>query len=381
MNFDMTTEITEIQRTVRKFSQKEIAKAQEQMDSDHEFPYACWEEWSAMGMAGIQLPDEYGGVNQGSLAYIIAMEEVARVSQTFALIWQVHVLGGNMINRLGTKEQKDKWLPRFASGEILGAFGLTEPNAGSDAAGIRTHAERRDGGWVINGNKIFISNAGTRISDGLIVMAVTGTKDSGRKAISCFIIPRDTPGFELGQSFTKMAWHGMDNRELVFTDCWIPESNLLGVDGAGLKQALFTLNLGRIVFGALSVGLIQACLDESLVYAKGRKQFGAPLSSFQLIQAKLADMAIHAEAVRRFTHYVAWQHENNLECHSEAAMLKTLGTELATKATLDAFQIHGGYGFMLEYKVNRFFRESKILEIGEGTNEMMRLLIARHLGC
>lgn len=381
MNFEMSPEQAELQRMTRDFARNEIAKAQEQMDRDHDFPYECWRQWCDLGMGGIMLPEEYGGSDLDSLSYIIAMEEVATVSQTFALIWQVHILVSNMYKLLGTEQQKREWLPRFAKGEILGAFCLTEPGAGSDAGGISTKAERRGGQWILNGNKIFISNAGTRISDGLVVMAVTGTRDSGRKSLSCFIVPRDAPGFELGQSFTKMAWHGMDNRELVFNDCRIPEGNLLGAEGAGLRQALGALNLGRIVFGALGASLTRACLEECLTYAKDRRQFGQPISSFQLIQAKLADMATHAEAVRRFVHYVAWMHSQGMDCHTEAAMVKTLGSELATKATLDAFQIHGGYGFMHEFKVNRFFRESKMLEIGEGTNEVQRLLIARALGC
>ncbi|WP_431854275.1 acyl-CoA dehydrogenase family protein [Azospirillum sp.] len=381
MDFDMSPEQVELQRMVRDFARNEIAKAQEQMDRDHDFPYDCWRQWCELGMGGIMLPEEYGGSDLDSLSYIIAMEEVATVSQTFALIWQVHILVSNMYKLLGTEQQKREWLPRFASGEILGAFCLTEPGAGSDAGGIATKAERRDGQWILNGNKIFISNAGTKISDGLVVMAVTGVRESGRKALSCFIVPRDAPGFELGQSFTKMAWHGMDNRELVFSDCRIPEANLLGAEGAGLRQALGALNLGRIVFGALGASLVRACLEESLTYAKDRRQFGQPISSFQLIQAKLADMATHAEAVRRFTHYVAWMHSQGMDCHTEAAMVKTMGSELATRAALDAFQIHGGYGFMHEFKVNRLFRESKMLEIGEGTNEVQRLLIARALGC
>lgn len=375
------SETIELQRMVRAFAEKEISKAQEKMDESHDFPYDCWQKWSELGMAGILVPEEYGGVELDPFSYIVAMEEVARVSQTFALIWQVHVLVGNMYNLLGNDDQKDTWLRKFATGEILGAFGLTEPNAGSDAGGVQTRAELENGHWKINGNKIFISNAGTEISDGLILMAATDKKADGRPILSSFIVPRNTSGFKLGQSFKKMAWHGMDNRELVFENATIPEANLLGVEGAGLKQALSGLNLGRIVFGALGAGLIQACLDESLEYAKQRKQFGKSISSFQLVQAKIADMAIHAEAVRSFTLHAARLFNEGKDCQAEAAMVKTFGTEMATKATLDAFQIHGGYGFMEDYKVNRYFRESKMLEIGEGTNEIQRLLIAKHLGC
>lgn len=377
----LSAESRELQRMVRSFAENEIQSAQLEMDRNHEFPYECWEKWSGLGMAGAMLPEKYGGADIDALSYIVAIEEIARVSQTFALIWQVHVLVGNMHDLLGTEDQKNYWLPRFASGEILGAFALTEPNAGSDAGGVQTKAVKDGDNWLINGTKVFISNAGTDISDGMVVMAATGSKENGRPILSSFIVPRNTPGFKLGQSFDKMAWHGMDNRELVFEDAIVPAKNLLGVEGAGLKQALGALNLGRIVFGALGVGLIQACLDESLRYAKERKQFGEPLSSFQLMQAKLSDMAIHAEAVRHFTYHVASLFNQGLDCHAEAAMVKTFGTEMATKACLDAFQIHGGYGFMHDYKVNRFFRETKMLEIGEGTNEIQRLLIARSLGC
>ncbi|MEQ9257712.1 MAG: acyl-CoA dehydrogenase family protein [Roseovarius sp.] len=379
--FYMSPETIEIQGMVRAFAESEIARAQEEMDRTHDFPMECWRKWSELGMAGILLPEEYGGTNLDSVSYIVAMEEVARVSQTFALIWQVHVLVANMYKLLGSEAQKDEWLPKFASGEILGAFGLTEPGAGSDAGGVRTRAELKRDRWVINGTKVFISNAGTEISNGLVLMAATGDTDGGRPSVSCFIVPKGTPGFELGQSFDKMAWHGMDNRELVFRDAEVPAENLLGREGAGLKQALNALNLGRIVFGALGAGLIQACFDESVAYAKDRKQFGQPISSFQLVQAKLADMATHAEAARRLTYHVASLHQQGQDCHAEAAMAKTFATEMATKACLDAFQIHGGYGFMHDYKVNRYFRECKMLEIGEGTNEIQRLLIARHFGC
>ncbi len=382
MNFEMTSEQIELQRMVRDFALEEIVPAQEQMDQDHEFPIDLWRKWSDLGMAGIMAPQEYDGSGIDSLSYIIAMEEVATVSQTFALIWQVHVLVSNMYAGLGTAAQKERWLPVFARGEKLAAFCLTEPSAGSDAGGLRTRAVR-DGNdaWMINGNKIFISNAGTPISDGIVVMATTGKRPNGKSAISCFIVESETPGFNLGQSFNKMAWHGMDNRELVFDDCRIPVDNLLGEEGRGLSQALGGLNLGRIVFGILGVAMMRACLDEALSYAKGRHQFGQPLSSFQLTQAKLADMATHAETVRRFVYYVAWLHSQGRDCQKEAAMAKLIGTRLATQAALDAYQIHGGYGFMQEYKVNRLHRESKILEIGEGTNEILQLLIARELGC
>lgn len=385
MDFELAPEQVELQRMVRDFARAEVAPVQDKMERDHEFPYELWRKWSDLGMAGILIPQEYGGSGLDSLSYIIAMEEVGTVSHTFALIWQVHVLVANMYVQLGTPEQKERWLPPFARGDKLGAIALTEPGAGSDAGGLRTRAVReggREGGdWVINGNKIFISNAGTDISDGTVLMAVTGDKPDGRKAISSFIVPSGTPGYRLGQSFDKMAWHGMDNRELVFEDCRIPGDHLLGREGAGLKQALNGLNLGRIVFGTLGGALIRACLEETLPYAKDRKQFGQSLSTFQITQTKLANMATHAEGVRRFAHYVAWMHAQGRDCHTEAAMLKLMGTRLAVQAAQDAYQIHGGYGFMYDYRVNRLYREAQILEIGEGTNEIQQLLIARALGC
>ena len=382
MDFSLSSEQRELQQMVRDFAETEVARAQVLMDQSHEFPYELWQKWSDLGMAGAMIPEAYGGSGLDTVSYIIAMEELGTVSQTFALIWQVHVLVANMYVQLGTDEQKQKWLPIFARGEKLGAIGLTEPEAGSDAGGMRTRAARDpNGGWVLNGRKIFISNAGTKISDGLVVMAVTGKQPNGRNAISSFIMPAGTPGFELGQSFEKMAWHGMDNRELIFNDVKLGDEHLLGAEGAGLKQALGALNLGRIVFGTLGCALTRASLNEALRYAKERKQFGQPLSSFQLTQAKLADMAAHAEAIRRFSHYVAWMHSQNMDCHTEAAMLKLVGTRLAVKAATDAYQIHGGYGFMREFAVNRLYREAQILEIGEGTSEIQQLLIARSLGC
>ncbi|MER2537505.1 MAG: acyl-CoA dehydrogenase family protein [Rhizobiaceae bacterium] len=381
MDFALSDEQRELVNSVRGFALGEIAPAQEQMDVDHQFPYALWSKWSELGMAGIMIPEEYGGSGLDSLSYVLAMEEVASVSQAFALIWQVHVLVANMYSQLGTDAQKREWLPKFASGSKLAAIALTEPGAGSDAGGMRTKGVRDGNGWIINGSKIFISNAGTDISDGMVVMAVTGEKPDGRKSISSFIMPQGTSGYELGQSFSKMAWHGMDNRELLFNDARISNDCLLGVEGEGLKQALTGLNLGRIVFGVLGCGLMRACLDEALSYAKARTQFGNPLSSFQLTQAKLANMAAHLEMARRFCHYVAWMHANDMPCHTEAAMLKLVGTRFAVQAATDAYQIHGGYGFMKEFKVNRLYREAQILEIGEGTSEVQQILIARALGC
>lgn len=381
MDFALTPEQIEIQRMVRSFAEEKIAAAQVKMDEDHAFPYQVWEQWSELGMAGMIIPEEYGGAGMDTLTYIIAMEEVARVSNTFALIWQVHLLAANVYKACASEALKAHYLTAFAKGEKLGSFGLTEPGAGSDASGIQTRAALNGNEWIINGSKTFISNAGTDISDGLVLIAASGDKDLGRKEISCFAIPRDAPGYSLGQSWEKIAWHGMSNNELVFEDCRIPKDNLIGVRGGGLRQALGALNVGRIVFGCVSGALVQAVLEASLSYAKERKQFGEPLSSFQLIQAKLADLATNAEAIRHFVRYVAWLHAQGVNCSKEAAMVKLFASRLATQATLEGFQIHGGYGFMTEYAVNRYFREGKILEVGEGTNEIQQLLIARELGC
>lgn len=382
MDFALSEEQVELRRMVREFARREVMPAQEKMDRDHDFPYETWEKWSNLGMPGILIPQEYGGSGLDSLTYILAMEEMGAVSQTFALIWQVHVMVANMYVHLGTPAQKEEWLPRFATGQNLGAFALTEAGAGSDAGGLRTRAVRDvKGNWTLNGNKIFISNAGTRISDGTVVMAATGEQEEKRRAISCFIVPTGTPGYSLGQSFDKMAWHGMDNRELVFDDCHLPAENLLGEEGKGLRQALGGLNLGRIVFGTLGGALAQACLDETLPYTKERKQFGRSLSDFQITQAKLADMATNAEATRSFARYVAWLHSQGRDCHTEAAMVKLMGTKLAVESAAEAYQLHGGYGFMHDYRVNRLYREAQILAIGEGTNEIQQMLIARALGC
>lgn len=381
MDFSLTPEQIEIQRLAQEFTRNEIAPAQIQMDKDHEFPYALWEKWSELGMPGILIPEEYGGSGLDPLTYTLALEEVAAESNTFALIWQVHVLVSEMYRKFASVEQKRQWLPIFAKGERLTAFALTEPGAGSDSYGMTTRAELDGNEWKINGTKIFISNAGTDISDGMVLMAVTGERPDGKKEISSFIVPRDAEGFRLGQSFDKMAWHGMDNRELVFDDCRIPATNIMGERGAGLRQALGGLNLGRIAFGAIATGLMRGCLEESLRYAQERKQFGQPLAKYQMTQEKIANMATRLEAARRLTNYAAYLFTEGIECKKEAAMAKLFSTQSSTQAAEDAFQLHGGYAFMHEFKVNRFYRESKILEIGEGTNEIQQIYIARELGC
>lgn len=382
MDFSLSDEHREIIAMVKSFAESELEPIAEHMDITCEFPAEVWQKWSDLGMAGILVPEEYGGSGLDALTYILAMEEMATVSQTFAAIWQVHVMVANMYVALGNEKQKREWLPKFATGEILGAFALTEAGAGTDNANMKTKGVRQsNSSWCINGNKIFISNANTKISDGTVLIAATGVKENGRPALSCFILPSGTPGYSVGQSFDELAWRGMTNNELILDDVVLPHENMLGAEGKGLSQALGALNLGRIVFGTLGCAMIRACLEESVKYTQERVQFGKPLSSFQITQVKLADMAAHAEVVRAMAHKVAWEYAQGHDVHDKASMLKLVGTRLAVDAAREAYQLHGGYGFMREYRVNRLYRESQILAIGEGTNEIQQLLIARGLGC
>ena len=382
MNFATTPEQDQLIAMTRDFARDVVGPAQHAMERDDRFPYEAWRQWSDLGMAGILIPEAYGGSAQDRMTYYLCVEELAAVSQVFAQIWQIHCGCSQMYVVLGTEAQKEQWLPRFARGEVTPAFALTEAEAGSDAGGLKTRALRQENGdWLLNGRKIFISNAGTDISDGTIVMAATGERTDGRKEITCFIVPRGTPGYRLGQSFHKMAWHGMDNRELVFDDVRLPDSARLGPVGKGLTQALGALTLGRIGIAALGVALTRACLEESLSYAKARRQFGRPISDFQLIQAKIADMATGLEAARALLHKAVWMYDRGQDCNMIASMAKLAGSRLATRSAKDALQIHGGLGFSAEARVNRLFREAQVLEIGDGTTEIQQLIVARALGC
>lgn len=381
MDFATTPEQDQLIAMTRAFARDVVAPAQRAMERDDSFPYDAWQKWSALGMAGILIPEEYGGAAQDPMSFFLCAEELAVVSQVFAQIWQIHCVVSHMYVELGSAEQKREWLPRFARGEITPAFALTEPGAGSDAGGLTTSATRQENGdWLIKGQKILISNAGTDISNGLVVMAVTSSREAKRKEISCFIVRRDTPGYTLGQSFEKMAWHGMDNRELVFDDVLVPDSARLGPIGRGLSQALATLTMARIGFAILGVALTRACLEESLSYAKTRKQFGRPIADFQLIQAKLADMATGLESARGLAHKAIWTLEQKMDANMIASMAKLAGSRVASRSAKDALQIHGGLGFSTEARVNRLFREAQVLEIGDGTTEIQQLIIARALG-
>ncbi len=381
MEFEMTDEQRMLQDMAREFARKEIAPVARELDRDRRFPYELWNKLKELSLPGILVPEEYGGQGLDPLTYAIVLEEFARADDSFAAIFQVHVLVTEMYRLYASKEHKEKFLPILARGDKLGGFALTEPNAGSDAGAILTRAELRDGKWVLNGTKMFITNCGTDISFGPIVMAISGKHPGGKKEISSFIVPTGTPGYLIGNRNDTIGWCNMDNRELIFEDCGIPEENLFGSRGKGIAQALGGLNLGRIAFGAICTGLAQACLDASLAYAKERVQFGKPISKFQEIQFKLADMASRVQAARTLTHKAAWLKANGRPHATEATMAKLYASEAAMQSALDGFQIHGGYGFTREYDINRYYRDAKIMTIGEGTSEICRMVIARALGC
>ncbi|MDO8738833.1 acyl-CoA dehydrogenase family protein [Candidatus Deferrimicrobium sp.] len=381
MEFEMTDEQRMLQDMAREFARKEIAPVAKELDRSRQFPYELWNKLKELSLPGILVPEEYGGQGLDPLTYAIVLEELARADDSFAAIFQVHVLVTEMYRLYASREQKEKFLPILASGDKLGGFALTEPNAGSDASAILTRAELKGGKWILNGTKMFITNCGTDISFGPIVMAISGKQPDGKKEISAFIVPTGTPGYLIGNRNDTIGWCNMDNRELVFEDCEIPEGNLFGSRGKGIAQALGGLNLGRIAFGAICTGLAKACLDVSLAYAKERVQFRQPISKFQEIQFKLADMAARVQAARALTHKAAWLKAQGRPHATEATMAKLYASEAAMQSALDGFQIHGGYGFTREYDINRYYRDAKIMTIGEGTSEICRMVIARALGC
>ncbi|MBX6378110.1 MAG: acyl-CoA dehydrogenase family protein, partial [Clostridia bacterium] len=335
-----------------------------------------------LGLMGILVPEEYGGLGASTMSYVVAMEEVAKADLGVGLSWGGHVtLGCLPFVLFADERQKRKYLPPLARGERIGAMGLTEPGAGSDAAGIRTTAVLAGDHWVINGRKAFISSAGTDISYGLVILCVTGQTPQGRPEYSNIIVERGTPGYTVGPKYRKMGWHLGDTRDQIFEDCRVPAENLLGQRGAGLRQFLAVLDVGRIGFAASSLGLAQACLEASLDYAKQRKQFGQFISRFQAIQFKLAEMAVAVDAARLLTYQAAYNRDTGKPFRKEAAMAKYLASKTAVDASREAVQIHGGYGFLEEYPVCRYYRNAKVLEIGEGSNEIVRLVVARELGC
>ncbi len=382
MDFTLNEEQLAIRDTCREFAEQEIKPRAEEMDRTGKFPYDLVRKMGELGLLGLPFPEEYGGAGADFLSYCIAIEEISRGDVSIGITMEAHTsLGTTPFYLFGSQEQKEQYLPMLTSGERLWAFGLTEPEAGSDSAGTRTRAELRDGYWHINGSKSFITNAGTDITGGVTISTVTGMRPDGRKEISNIIVPKGTPGYIIGNAYKKMAWKASDTRPLSFEDCVVPEGNVLGQRGDGFKQFMQILDGGRIAIAALSVGLAQACLDEALAYAKERKQFGQPISKFQAIQFKLADMATEIELARLMYYKAAWLHMQGKPYTAEASMAKLFASETAKRAADQAVQIHGGYGFMDEFPVSRYWRSVKINEIGEGTSEVQRMVIDKHLGC
>jgi alkylation response protein AidB-like acyl-CoA dehydrogenase len=381
VDFDLSPEQRLIQSTVRDFARREVAPVAEELDREKRFPYEIVAQLGKLGLMGIPFPEEYGGGGGDTLSYALAIEELARIDASVCITVAAHTSLGTMpIYLWGTEEQKRDWLPRLCAGERLAAFGLTEPEAGSDAGNTRTTARVEDGEWVINGAKQFITNAGTDITGCVTITAVTGGAD-GRKEVSNIIVPNGTPGYEIGEPYRKMGWNASDTRPLSFADARVPESNLLGPRGDGFKQFLHILDGGRIGVSAMGVGMAQGALDEALAYAKERRAFGQPISKFQAIQAKIADISAEIEAARLLTYKAAILKDRGESFTLTAAQAKLKTGRLAVRACEEAVQIHGGYGYIEEYPVCRFYRDAKILTIGEGTDEVQQMVIARQLGC
>ena len=376
MDLDLSPEHELIRSTVREFAEQRVAPVAEELDREGRFPYDLIAEMAELGLMGMPIPEEYGGGGTDTLAYAIAIEELTRIDSSVAITVAAHTSLGTMpIFLFGTEEQKREWLPQLASGEKLAAFGLTEPGAGSDAGATRTRAELRDGRWIVDGSKIFITNAGTDIT-----ACVTITAQTGEDEISNIIVPNGTPGYRISPPMKKLGWRASDTRELSFEGCEVPEGNLLGPRGEGFRQFLEILDGGRISVAAMGVGLAQGAYDLAHAYARERRQFGRPISSFQAVQFRLADMATELEAGRALVYKAAWVKDQGRPFGREAAMAKLFTGELSNRAVNWALQIHGGYGYMDEYAISRLYRDQKILEIGEGTNEVQRMVIAKHLG-
>src|SRR5579859_7519946 len=381
MEFDLPDDVRLLRSTVREFAEQEIAPVAEELDRTKSFPYDIVRRLGELDLMGIPFPEEYGGAGGSSLAYAVAVEELTRVDSSVAITLCAHTsLGTQPIYLFGSEQQKLEWLPELCSGRRLGAFGLTEPEAGSDAGNTRTRATLDDGSWVINGAKQFITNAGTDISGVVVITAVTGRGENGAREISNILVPNGTPGYDQGEPYRKMGWNASDTRPLTFTDCRVPEENLLGHRGAGLRQFLQVLDIGRIGVAAMGVGLAQGALDQALAYAKERTAFGQPISKFQTIQAKLADLSAEIEATRLLVYKAAYLKDAERDFSLTAAQAKLKSGRLAVRAADEAVQIHGGYGYIEEYPVCRFYRDAKILTIGEGTDEVQQMVIARALG-
>ena len=380
MDLDLSSEQQDFQKVVRQFVDDAIRPNAERWDEEGELPIDAVKQMGELGLFGLPFPEEYGGSGADFLTLCLAIEEIARVDSSMAITLEAGVgLGASPIYRFGSEEQKQKWLPPLARGENLAGFGLTEPGGGSDAGATKTSARLENGEWIINGSKSFITNAGTPISTFCTITALTDGKD-GKKEISAIIVPNGTPGYEIGNLYRKMGWHHSDTRELSFNDVHVPEENLVGARGDGFRNFLKILDDGRIAIAALAVGLAQGCLDECVKYAKERTAFGQEIGKFQAIQFKIADMEVKTQLARQAYYRAAWLAAQGRPYKKEAAIAKLYASEIAVDVAREAVQIHGGYGYIEEYPVCRHFRDSKILEIGEGTSEVMRILIARELG-
>ena len=376
MHFDLSDEQQAIRTLVRDFAVGEVAPVAEELDRTKSFPYEIVGKLGELGLMGIPYPEEYGGGGADNLSYALAIEELARVDSSVGITVAAHTsLGTWPLYAFGSEEQKAEWMPRLCSGERLGAFGLTEPEAGSDAGNVRTRATLDGGEWVINGAKQFITNSGTDITGFVMITARTDDDE-----VSNLLVPNGTPGYEVGEPYRKMGWNASDTRPLSFEDCRVPEAALVGPRGMGFKQFLQTLDGGRIGVAAMGVGLAQGALDEALAYAKERVAFGKPIASYQAIQAKLADISTEIEAARLLTYKAAVLKDAGRNFSLTAAQAKLKTGRLAVRAAEEAVQIHGGYGYIEEYPVCRFYRDAKILTIGEGTDEIQQMVIARALG-
>jgi len=381
MNFDLTEEQNLIRETVREFAEREIKPVAKELDEKAEFSHDLTRKMGELGLFGMYLPEKYGGQGLDYLSYIIAVEEIARIDSSQAATLAAHnSLGIGPLYYYGTEEQKMKYLPKLCTGEALWDFGLTEPDAGSDSRGTKTKAFVENGQWVINGSKIFITNGSVDISVGSTVQAVTGEKD-GRKEYTCIIVEKDTPGFTRRSMHGKMLWRASDTAELFFDDCRVPEENLLGKVGEGSHIMLSTLDSGRLSIAAMGLGLAQGAFELAMNYAKERKQFGQPIVKFQVTAFKLADMATKIELARNLLYKACWLKDNNKSFMKEAAMSKLYCSEIAREVADEAVQIHGGYGLMKDYDVERHYRDQRLLQIGEGTSEIQRLVISRYIGC
>ena len=384
MTFELTAEHEAFRKVVRDFAEAEIAPHAHRWDREHHFPVDVVHQMGDLGLFGIVAPEEYGGAGGDFTSLCVAIEELGRVDQSMGITLSAGVgLGINPILTFGTEEQKQRWLPDLVAGHALAGFGLTEPEAGSDAGATRTRARLEDGHWVVDGAKAFITNSGTDITTVVTVTARTGQAADGRPEISAIMIPSGTPGFTVEPAYDKLGWHASDTHGLSFESCRVPEDHLLGQRGDGFKQFLATLDDGRIAISALAVGLAQACLEQSRAYALERRAFGTPIGAKQGVAFQIADLQVMVEAARLLTYKAAWLKDEG-RTHDEvkraAAVAKVYSTEAAMSATRIATQVFGGYGFMEEYPVARFYRDAKILEVGEGTSEIQRIVIARSLG-